>query len=238
MKILAIDLETTGLPDNEEATVTEVSYALWDTEMCRLVNSRSYMIDITLRDLSVPEEITKLTGITTEMLKQHGVKHSFMIEDLLHQMNTCDALMARNAEFDKGFVAREMKTAGAEMPDKPWICTKNDVEYPDHVTGRSQSHIAADHGFVNPFPHWAIGDVLTMLRIHQVGDYGWETPLAMAKSPLVRVVANVSFDRKDEAKDLGFGWEPKAKKWFKDIRELKLEAEKESYTFSYATEVL
>lgn len=238
MRILAIDLETTGLLDDEEATVTEVSYALWDTDMDRLVKSNSYMVDITERDLSVPEEITKLTGITTHMLNLYGHSHKFMIEDLKKQMSVCHALMARNAEFDKGFVEREMKRAGAEMPDRPWICTRNDVEYPEHITGRSQSHVAADHGFVNPFPHWAIGDVLTMLRIHQMGDYGWETPLAMAQSPLLRVVANVSFERKDEAKELGFGWEPKTKKWFKDIRQLKFETEKESYTFSFATEEL
>ncbi len=238
MRILALDLETTGLMDNEHARVTEVAYAVWDTEFKRIARSKSYLVNCCEDGAEVPLEITELTGITSAILKEHGYTPAFMVEDLMKKIQNCEVVMARFAEFDKFFVEKEFKLQGETVPERTWLCTMKDVEYPASVTGKHQGHVAADHGFVNPFPHWGIGDVLTMLRIHELGGYGWDEPVKMAQSPMKRLVAKVSFDDRNKAKKEGFQWEPDKKQWFKDMRELKLKRDNPVYDFACSVETI
>lgn len=238
MKILAIDCESTGLLEDPSCKATEVAWAVWDTDLDRMISSRSYTVNSLKEGEEISKEITELTGITTQQVRDHGVSAATMCEDVGKQMLMADYVMARNAPFDKGLLFLEFNRLEMNFPPTPWICTKMDVEYPEYVKGRTQSHIAADHGFVNPFPHWAMGDVLTMLRIHQVGKYGWGRVCELAASPMIRVTANVEYQERELAKDVGFNWNPQRKIWFKDIKKLKFEEERSEYKFEYFLEEL
>ena len=81
--------------------------------------------------------------------------------------------------------------------------------------------MAADHGFLNPFPHRAVTDALTMLKL--AGMYDWDETIKRSKSPIRTLIANVSFENKDLAKSAGFHWIAETKQWMLDIKECDLE---------------
>ena len=72
-----------------------------------------------------------------------------------------------------------------------------------------------------------------MLKIHQLGDYGWNRVCAMAKSPLLHVVAHVSYMENQKAKDFKFMWNPENKTWWKELKQLRFEEERGDYQFEY-----
>jgi len=229
MKICAIDLETTGLPDeNPDVVITEVGYVVWETEINRTAFSQSFLVNSLKENEQISEEITQLTGITTEVVREYGIPRHQMITVLNKTFAMVDCVMARNAEFDHGMLKTEYKRDGQIFPTKPWICTKSDIDYPDWVRGRSQSHVAADYGFINPFPHTAMGDVMTMIKINQLGGFDLDKVFYHAKSPMVTLQAKVEkpwIDKgvsTDKAKKAGFTFDSETKMWIKKIRESRL----------------
>ncbi len=103
----------------------------------------------------------------------------------------------------------------------PVIDTMIDLPFDEKIHGSKKlTHLAATHGFLNPFPHRAVFDVLTMLKM--ASYYDLKTILARNASPTVTVVARVSFDDKDKAKALGFHWEATSKTWEKRYKEIDL----------------
>jgi DNA polymerase-3 subunit epsilon len=104
-----------------------------------------------------------------------------------------------------------------------WIDTRLDVPKP--MIGKLIA-IAAEHGFLNPFPHQALSDVLTMLRI--LDEYDFEAVLARARIPNIMVEFVGPFESKDHAKECGFYWNGfsnqsnggrPTKQWLKTIKE-------------------
>ncbi|MCB0348730.1 MAG: hypothetical protein KDD37_07835, partial [Bdellovibrionales bacterium] len=127
-------------------------------------------------------------------------------------------------EFDKKFMEETWNLAPETRFDLDWIDTLTDLSYPASITSRKLNHLAADHGFLNPFAHRAIFDVLTMLEI--LSKYEIKDVVAMAASPTCRIYAKVTFEQKDLAKKEGFRWDAQAKVWFKDIKEVHLQDKK------------
>jgi hypothetical protein len=89
-------------------------------------------------------------------------------------------------------------------------------------------HLAASHGFLNPFSHRALFDVMTMLKI--MSEYSFEEVLLQSKVPFVIARALVDYDNRQLAKDARFNWEKIGeetfpKQWVKQVRENKLAAE-------------
>ena len=142
-------------------------------------------------------------------------------------VNKADYLMAHNAQFDKAFTTKAFP--GVDLP-KPWLCSREDISY-DPITHRARNLVtlAATHGFVNPFPHRAMSDVLTMLKI--ASNYPIEDMIARSQSPAISIISLAPFERKDEVKGRGFHWHPDRKLWILDVKECDLEG----LSFEFAT---
>ena len=93
----------------------------------------------------------------------------------------------------------------ADAVKRPWIDTCTDVPYPPSVGSRTLRYLAADHLFINPFPHRAIFDVMTMLTV--LSHYNVEEIAVLAKSPVIHVQAKVGYDEREKAKARGYMWE-------------------------------
>ena len=105
-----------------------------------------------------------------------------------------------------------------------------DLPLPEDLKTRKLSHLAADHGFLNPFPHRALFDALTSLRL--LSSYPLEEVIRYAGAPAVTLVAwNLPFERKDEAKNAGFQWDPAARRWFKTVKDFQVDALRGSVRF-------
>jgi DNA polymerase-3 subunit epsilon len=227
MIIAGIDLEGGG--DGEEINVatdriTEIGLAVWDTGS-GLLRAWSCLVWEEGTPFA-PLEIQRKTGITEAMLRAHGRSFAFALKGLLAGMNGVDALMMHNGTmYDGPMLRAEAKRQSIELPDITIIDPITDVDWPADITTRAQTYLAAEHGILNPFPHRALPDVLTMMQL--TSKYDPQQMLAWAKSPTVWLKAEVAFDKKDLAKRLNYRWNqdehPKA--WTKKVKTLNVDKE-------------
>jgi DNA polymerase-3 subunit epsilon len=238
MRLLGLDFETTGL-DTKNDRITEIGLCLWEVETKRPLTT----VGVFLHDASYPklsDEITKLTGITDEMLQEFGTEPKGNLQwlDSYCSRHRVDYVVAHNGrDFDMPFLEAEFDrhgVAGDCIRHLPLIDTKTDIPFASEPDSRRLKHLALDCGFINPFAHRAVFDVLTMLRV--LSNYSIEDVVNYAKIPwmVVRaVVPHPKYDGgagKDLAKKIGFRWQDIGGKnypgwWVKKIKEDQLDAE-------------
>lgn len=220
---LGVDFETTGLNVKEDRII-EVGAVLWDTIRKRPLTILNELVwDDTYPEL--PSEVVSITGITEDDLKKYGRRPLEVLCALLAIAGEADLLVAHNGtNFDKPLLEAELERVGAH-PSEPleWIDSSVDVPYPESVSTRKLTHLAAEHGFVNPFAHRAVFDVLTMLHI--MSKYDAKEILALSKSPSITIRAVVTFAEKEQARTRGYRWNAEQKWWVKTVKEVNLEKE-------------
>lgn len=215
--ILGVDLETTGLPEDGPVAITELGWALW-SNIHGVLACESTLLKT--GNIPIPENIKRLTGISNEMCYKYGESPTQALITLSAMAEKAQAIMAANCfGFDKLILEQAMKDTGTVVPGIPWIDFQSDIPFKEFVKGRSQCHIAADHGIVNNLPHRAVTDVLLMFAVIAKGGYDMVEVYNQCLTPPVKVQALVSFDDRQLAKDHKFQWEPETKRWVKTIRE-------------------
>lgn len=220
MYVCAIDLETTGL-DIQNDHIIEVGAVVWEIEKKRPC---LFYDALTKAPAPLPKIITELTGLTDEYLDKFCISKENAIKNLNILMSHCSYIIAHNGtNFDKPFYEKECKELGLEPTIKPWIDTSVDIPYPPEIQTRKLKHLAAEHGFVNPFPHRAITDVLTMLTI--MSKYDFNEIIKNQQTPNVKIVAKVDFANKEKASSRGYRWDQEKKQWTKTIKQNLLDAE-------------
>ncbi len=227
--VLGLDFETTGL-DEKQDVVTEIGAVLWNwqTKMPMLIMNELVTLP---KGKMIPDSVVDLNGITEEMIGEFGLDDFTAFKKLNEMGDVADYVMAHNAEFDKKFYISSMGKIKIRpsLVDKTWIDSVSDVEYPRNITTRKLTHIAAEHGFVNPFAHRAVFDVLTMFSV--VKNYDIEDIVRNACDEKYELRAAVSFDDRQKAKDKGFYWNPQGRVWIKTIGKLKIKEEVKTCDF-------
>lgn len=210
MKILGLDLETTGLSADTDV-ITEMGLVLWDTEENVPLLVHSQLVNY---GAHITQEITDITGITEEMLEKFGCNPEDARDRLENIAQKADAIAAYNGEsFDRKFI-RKLAPSVAE---KHWIDLQNDIPYADRIKTRKLTHLAAEHGFLNPFAHRAVFDVMTMFKVME--KYDFETILRRSHESVVFLKAVVSFNDKEQAKERGYRWHGPSKTWYRSFKQ-------------------
>lgn len=238
MLILGLDLETTGL-EIGVVSIVEVGLALWDTALRAPIKLAGYLVDPgpdAVWETCTPEQramgllsASEVNGITPELCAQYGVVDITGLKQLLGMYRIADAVVAHNGhEFDFPMLRHWAKKYDLPVPDKLLIDTMCDIKLPPK-TIRKLTYMAADHGFLNPFPHRAMSDVMTMLKI--LDQYDIEEVVKLAKSPMLTIKAIVSFSDNHKARARGYHAKyenDKFKMWSLTIKECDLEQEREA----------
>ncbi|GGY26697.1 exonuclease domain-containing protein [Paludibacterium paludis] len=228
MLLLGLDLETGGTFHSppEANFITEIGLVLWDTEFAQPVDLLSLLFK---PEQPVAPETAEYTGITDDMLARHGRPADIRtLQPIANLMQKADYLVAHNGrEFDRPLMEAAYRRFGLKMPATPWLDTQYDIDYPRSCTGRSLIYLAGFHGMVNPFPHRAVTDVLTMLTI--LSRYDLAAVIANSQRKWLIVQANVGYEEREKAKEKGFRWQSDGgrvfeKCWVKRIREDQLPA--------------
>lgn len=228
MIILGLDFETTGL-DFLTDRITEIGAVLWDTDTGKPLRLFNTLVNHDDAPVITPE-IERLTGITQAMIDQFGVPVDVAVRGLLILMKSADAVVAHNGTgFDRPMLEAQIKRLDWTWQEPQWIDTATDVPYPPHITTRKLVHLAAEHGFLNPFAHRAQFDVLTMLTILQ--RYNIAEVIDIARQPNITLEAQVSYDDRDKAKSRGYRWHSESRTWRKTIKEGQIEAERAAVDF-------
>ena len=208
--------------------------------LSELINERDH--------LPISEEVQDITGIDDNMLEKWGLKDAHIIatlKNLAHMMERADYLMAHNGTgYDIPMLEAMYQRYSLEMPKKVWIDSMIDIEYPRNIKGRSMALLEHAHGFVNPFPHRALTDVLAMLKV--ATQYNLENMVAMAESPMMTVVAKLNppnwrnqdqvdaFNKtKNKVAKSRFRWNPSNKTWSKQIHKILIDEGRLDYDFEW-----
>jgi DNA polymerase III subunit epsilon len=237
MKLLFLDIETTGLNFEEGARLTEVSWVLMTTPLFKMPPS-IYQLFVN-PGMPIPENITALTGITDELIAEYGMPPVHALEILRENIerHKPDAIVAHNGEnFDKPFLMLEAKNHGVKLENLfnlPWIDTGADLPEGRFPTTKL-TYMAAECGFLNPFPHSAVFDCLTTAKV--LANCDIEAVLKRSQEPFVTARAMVAFDKKEEAKKLRFRWQEAGNKvyekaWVKRVKQSDFETLKASAPF-------
>lgn len=243
-----IDLVFSGL-DLKRDRVTEIGAALWDWEMGQPVMMYSQLINEKDR-IKISPELEELTGISEDMLELYAIQHDGIKEELLRfqkLVEKADYLMAHNAKgYDKPMLHALYNRFGLELPKKVWIDTFTDMELPNKFRQRSLAMLEHGHGFVNPFPHRALTDVLSMLKVAY--HYPLDRMVALAESPVIKIIADLSapnwrnrdevevFNKiKNKVSKARFKWNPDNKTWYKEVQKILLDEGNLNYDFDTYT---
>lgn len=217
MLLLGIDFETTGL-DTKTLNLTEVGAVLWDTQLHRPIQLFNSLIHCP----EVPAEITALNGLTADDCMKHGRPLEEVVgvlQGLVVKYLPAFLVGHNCTNFDKLIFERFCTDIGVV----PWIDTSVDVPFPKSITTRKLSHLAAEHGFLNPFAHRALFDTMTMLRV--LSHYDIEDVARSARTPNVTCIANVSYDDREKAKARGYRWDKGRGLWIKTMKQHQVEDE-------------
>jgi len=235
MRLLGLDIETTGL-DFRTAHATEIAWIIKDVGDPKPLVAETFFIAPPEDFFEVPPDIEALTKITMKHL-QLGRPLRFVLSLLKSRLDEfgVDAVVAHNGEgFDKPFLQTKVEAwpDDASIQDIfkcQWVDSSVDCIYPPGCRYSNLLYVAAYFGFVNPFPHSALFDVATMLRV--VDQFDFDQVLQRARTPWIFVQAEVAYDKKDLAKARRYVWEKFGdrvfpKTWVKRIKESELEKER------------
>jgi DNA polymerase-3 subunit epsilon len=235
MLICGIDFETTGL-NIPTIGVTEVGLVLWDTDLQApvklfgtLVEPGSYAIWEGATEFT--QAAVDVNGITPEICNKYGMEDEKALKYVLSWYGSADVACAHNGNtFDRPLLDKWAERYGLDsQKNKVWIDTMIDIVRPKKMHGRL-TYMAADHGFLNPFPHRAMFDVMTMLTI--LNKHNLEPVLELAKSPTRVLKALVPFDSKELAKQRGYFpvyENGKFVRWELPVKEINIEKEREYF---------
>jgi DNA polymerase-3 subunit epsilon len=211
MILLSLDFETTGLEDTAE--VTEVGAVLYTTGQKRVLEAAGFLVKT---NLLVNQEVIKKTGIHPKMLEKFGYPSDDSLATLIEMYNQADAVIGQNViRFDKKVLERWALKHQASFDGKLWIDTRTDLP---GVEGKSLTYMLADHGVINPFPHMALSDCLSVLILAE--RYPIEKIVERAKSPTIVLIAKQDRSDNNLAKQRKFRWNPDYKIWWKTIKEI------------------
>jgi DNA polymerase-3 subunit epsilon len=228
MLVLGLDFETLGL-DPKVHAICEVGAQLWDTDNHRAVLSMGYLVQVP-EGAPFEEEAMKATKLPLELIAKYGKESTKALRQLLYMYEQADVIVAHNGNTcDRPFLLAWIKSCGLDFDeDKFWIDTLTDIEYPNKRWSRQLTCLAAYHGFLNPFPHQALADVMTTLTI--LDKYPIEEVLAYAKTPTIGIRLTIPFEKNQWGKDNGYFWykdkeNSSIKFWMKKIKANRLEEE-------------
>jgi DNA polymerase-3 subunit epsilon len=175
----------------------------------------------------IPELITKITGITDEMVKGQSID----FDKVKVLLSGAVIVIAHNARFDRPFCELLLK----DFEDISWGCSIADVNWNvEGFEGVKLEYLAYKFGFFFE-GHRATIDCLAGIEILSrtlpvSGIPALKQLLDNARRTDVRLWAeNAPFEMKDELKKRGYRWSPggagKRKAWYRDLPEDMLDDE-------------
>ena len=118
-RYLVFDVETTGLlprsqkngvvvPISEYPHILQISFAVYDITQKKIIREYDAYVKVA-EDVVIPDEVTKLTGISREMVNEKGCSIVDVLEKFYEMYMFCHGLVAHNMEFDEKMILVELE---------------------------------------------------------------------------------------------------------------------------------
>jgi DNA polymerase-3 subunit epsilon len=218
---IIIDTETTGL-DYTRDEVIELGMVAFiyraDGQVGDVVGVFSALRE---PSVSISPEITRLTGITAEMVAGHAIDPD-AVEQFIAQ---ADLVIAHNARFDRPFCERLVKG----FAHKAWACSHSEIGWSGlGFEGSKLGYLINQCGWFHQ-GHRAVDDCHALLEVLATPlPHGGGAPLCClltsARRSLIRIWAEGSpFDMKDVLRQRGYRWndgsDGRPKSWWVEVEE-------------------
>lgn len=226
--LLIIDLETTGL-NPETGSPIELGAILYSIpEHCTIqqISTLFPVVD------NPAESINNISAKASQT-----VKNTELVMTLFQEwVNESDYLVAHNVGFDREWFGKGI----LPVIEKPWLCTYDDFIWPNNLKPTSLVNTALNHGVGVNQAHRALTDCqLIALLFDRIPQLSYLVQQAIERSVELKIsiIADVSYDDRQQAKDWGFRWDWDHKIWVKNIRLSEYQREKSEYPFSVNIEI-
>jgi len=219
MLYMGLDYETNGL-DTNNCAVVELGWAVYKTGCNIPLTMHNFIVDDRKAyNYGDWKQSMETSHIGEEEIQNYGVEAPIVLEQLWKDSKECSFILASNGNrFDKPLQQALHKRYTMDDIDLPWVDLQIDVPFPLGCRHRELMYLAAYHGFINPFSHRALPDVLTMVKVFK--NYNEEEIYqdVMNPSPPVTLIAHVSYENRHLASERGFRWTgAPLKYWVKNV---------------------
>lgn len=223
--LLIVDLETTGLiPENSK--VMELGAILYSVQNACVIQQLSTLFPVSENPA---QKINKINVQATQMVDDYSIS----LEQFRHWVDIADFMVAHNAEFDKQWFGFGL------LPEinKPWLCTYDDFVWSKNEKPTSLINTVLNYGIGVNNAHRALTDCQLIAalfdRVSESGEFEeiLTEAIERSKEPKKTVIAKVSYDDRNLAKQFRFKWNPDKKAWLKEIRLSDLTKEQVHYPF-------
>ncbi len=213
---LYLDLETTGL-DAERHQVIEIGLLLFsfNPETGVIYEILDEYASFDDPGVEIPPEITKITGITTEMVRGEKMDTA-RVQSCIAQSSL---MISHNARFDRAF----LDPLFPESRDYIWGCSMSQINWREEGCGcQGLGHLCRDHGFFFK-PHRALNDVKAAVHLlgfesETTGKPYLATLYKNSQNPSILVRATGSpYESRIPLKENRFRWDPGRRVWEKTI---------------------
>jgi len=227
----SLDFETTGVNVVSDRPI-EFGGVLYSTGQKKCLDNLGMLIKT---DVPVTTEITRITGITKPALDRFGYESSEVLPLVLEMIESSEAVLGYNSRrFDYYILTEWAKREGMKIPQRPWIDLFYDL--PWQVPVGKLSHVMADHGHINQFPHSALSDAQGVVLIST--HYDEKLLLERSQSPVVVLRSHQSRVENDLVKQAPykFRWNGDKKIWWKPVKQQDVDEVIQSAPFSITIE--
>jgi DNA polymerase-3 subunit epsilon len=200
---IILDLETTGLDPAVDSIIEIgiIEFAL--TENSPQITNIYGAIEDPQKPLA--PEVVALTGLTDGVLRDRKIDWQ-MVRSIL---DGASIVVAHNAEFDSKFLMNRKELKGLVLH---WGCSVRHIDWDNKgFKSRKLNYLAADHGFVNPFPHRAVFDCATTFKL--IAPHISELANNSYQKDFKIIAVNAPFESKDLLKSRGYFWDGAQRVW-------------------------
>ncbi len=216
-----LDVETTGMNADDDVVI-ELAMVPFEFnkagQIFRVLEPYNAFQD---PGCAIPAEITRITGITDEMVKGQSIDH----EKISKMLSEAVIVIAHNAKFDRAFC----ENLDDAFKDISWACSISDINWNEEgMEGVKLEYLAYKYGFFYE-GHRATIDCYAALEILSrplpvSGELALKRLLDTARKATVRLWAvNAPFDKKDDLKARRYRWSDgsngSTKAWYIDVSE-------------------
>ncbi|WP_293811273.1 3'-5' exonuclease [uncultured Bosea sp.] len=220
-----VDVETTGF-DHSRDEVIEIGAVTFTYDDAGVIGDVVGVYgSFQEPSFPIPPEITRITGITDEMVSGHKIDTAAL--DLI--IADADLVIAHKASFDRTFCEKLTPS----FVRKPWACSVEEIDWKERgFEGSKLAYLASQSGFFY-LKHRATSDCQALLEVlDKSADMDAQTPFAellrASARTRVRVYAQgTPFDLKEILKAKGYRWsdgsDGRPKAWWIEVDEEALE---------------
>ena len=214
-----VDTETTGLSHLTDEIIEVGAVAFTYDDDGAIGHVVGVYSGLRQPSITIPPEITRLTGITDEMVEGREID----IAALDAIVEPADLIIAHNAAFDRPFCER----LSPSFVPKAWACSVCEVPWADlGFEGSKLGYLIGQSGYFHE-GHRATDDCHALLEVlarpsSEDGRQPFTSLLRSSEQSRVQIFAeNSPFDMKDHLKARGYRWsdgsDGRAKAWWIEL---------------------